>query len=63
MPYGSLVNLISSTTTNNGLTVIARLDETEYEKGRKFTKNDMESLNIHAHDIFPNWNYSILPRA
>ena len=59
--YETIINLISSTKTKTGLTVLARLDEKEYCKGRKFTNDEMEKLNIQIHKQCPKWNYTIEP--
>lgn len=61
--YETIINLISSTTTKKGLIVVARLDEREYEKGRKFTEKEMERLNLKTHTLHPKWNYTITPRG
>jgi len=60
--YETIINLISATTTTTGLTVLARLDEKEYSKGRKFTNDEMEKLKIRFHKQCPKWNYTIEPR-
>ncbi len=60
--YETIINLISSTTTKAGLTVVARLDDREYEKGRKITDGNMSKINLKLHSLHPKWNYSIYPR-
>jgi hypothetical protein len=60
--YETIINLISSTTTKAGLTVVARLDDREYEKGRKITEGNMSKINLKLHSLHPKWNYSIYPR-
>ena len=60
--YETIINLISSTTTKAGLTVVARLDDREYEKGRKITDVKMSKINLKLHSLHPKWNYSIYPR-
>ena len=57
--YETVINLISETKTKKGLKVAARLDKTPYKKGRKFSKKDIERLNIRKHSLHPDWNYSI----
>lgn len=61
--YETIVNLISSTKTKTGLTVLGRLDENRYEKGKKFTDEDMAKLKIQPHTLHPKWNYTIIPRT
>ena len=60
--YETIINLISSTTTKAGLTVVARFDDREYEKGRKITNGKMSKINLEPHSLHPRWNYSIYPR-
>jgi hypothetical protein len=60
--YDTIIDLISATATKSGLTVIARLDERDYSKGKEFTENDMERLSLQSHKTFPKWNYTITPR-
>ncbi len=60
--YETIINLISSTTTKTGLTVVARFDDREYEKGRNITNGKMSKINLEPHSLHPRWNYSIYPR-
>lgn len=60
--FETVVNMIGSTTTKSGLKVKARLDEHEYQTGRKVTKEQMATVNLHRHSRLPNWNYTIKPR-
>jgi hypothetical protein len=60
--YQTIVNLIASTTTEAGLTVRCELDDNVYEKGRKVTDEEMNSINLEKHDFHPEWNYTISPR-
>ena len=57
----AVVNLISSTTTETGLTVNAVLDKNEYKTGIKVTKQEMKSINLFKDSFHPEWNYSIKP--
>ena len=56
-----VVDLIASTRTYTGLVVKATLDGRFYEKGRKVTKADMESLRIAPARFHGEWNYVIRP--
>ncbi len=58
---GVVVSLIGATTTEKGLTVKAKLDETIYETGRKVTKEEKEKINITPNGFHGEWNYSISP--
>jgi hypothetical protein len=61
--YETVVNLIGSTTTKEGLSVKAKLDKKHYHKGRKITQQQLEKLNITYSTVNPQWNYTIHPRA
>jgi len=60
--YETIIKLIGSTKTKKGLRVEARLDERDYEKGKKISDEDMARLKINLHKLYPKWNYSIEPR-
>jgi len=61
--YETVVNLIGSTTTREGLYVKAKLDKKQYLKGQKVTKRELEDLNITYGKANPQWNYIIRPRT
>jgi transposase len=58
-----VVNLVSSTRTNEGLEVHCWLDENTYTKGRKVNKTEFAALRIRQNKFHGDWNYEILPRA
>jgi Rhodopirellula transposase DDE domain len=60
--YLVIVQLIASTTTETGLTVACRLDESDYAKGIKVTDAEMAALNIQPAAFHGEWNYTIAPR-
>ena len=60
--YETIVNLIGSTTTKQGLLVKAKLDRKNYEKGKKVSDNEMDKLNIKYDKVNPQWNYVIKPQ-
>jgi len=60
--YEAVVNLIGGTRTRTGLRIKARLDPRQYEKGLKITDEQMERINIEAHAVHPQWNYTISSR-
>ncbi len=62
LTYQVIVQLITSTTTQTGLTVQCRLDENTYEKGTKVSDAEIASLNISPADFHGEWNYTIAPR-
>jgi hypothetical protein len=61
--YATILNFIRTTRTATGLSCQARLDRTLYETGLKVSAAEKASLNLKLHRLFPNWNYTIEPRA
>lgn len=59
----TIVNLISNTTTAQGLTIQADIDELSYETGKKVSDETMETLAIEKCSFHGEWNYSVLPRS
>jgi len=60
--YRVIVDLISATTTETGLSVRCQLDENTYEKGVPVSDEDMASINIERDAFHGEWNYTIRPR-
>jgi Rhodopirellula transposase DDE domain len=58
----TVVNLIGNTTTKTGLSIKAKLDTKQYEKGIKVTKIELENLGVIKDDFHGEWNYKISPR-
>jgi transposase len=56
-----IVDLISSTTTTTGLTVVCTLDTGEYPTGLHYTDKDVKALPLRRHDFHGDWNYTLLP--
>jgi transposase len=61
--YQTVVNLIAATTTKAGLDVRCDLDWGDYEKGRKVTDQQMQTINLQPHPFHGEWNYTIAPRT
>jgi hypothetical protein len=59
--YQVIVDLISATTTDTGLTVRCELDERTYPKGIAVSDEDMARINILRHEFHGEWNYTIRP--
>jgi hypothetical protein len=59
---GTIVNLISSTTTKIGLKIEAEIDSAQYEKGIKVSNAEMARLNIEHASFHGEWNNKILPQ-
>jgi len=56
-----ILSLIGATTTEKGLMVTCTLDESLYEKGRKVSEEEFNSINILMAEFHGEWNYTILP--
>jgi len=59
--YQTVVSLIAATTTAKGLDVHCELDATTYQKGKKVTDDEMDTINLKGHRFHPEWNYTISP--
>ena len=59
----TMVELISHTTTQAGLTVTAVADTNTYEKGLKVSDEELALLNIDHHVFHGEWNYTIRPQV
>ena len=57
----TLINLIQSTATKEGLSVKAFLNENDYPTGIKYTKEQMAEIKIRPFPINPQLNYTIFP--
>ncbi len=57
-----IISLISSTTTQNGLSVRCVLDNQEYMKGIKVTDKEMNELCLEYDTWHGEWNYCIRPQ-
>jgi len=59
--YQVIVDLISNTTTDAGLTVQCELDTGSYQKGIVVTDREMAEINITRDEFHGEWNYTLLP--
>ena len=59
--YEQVQKYIETTHTKTGLSVNAEIIRKEYEKGRKLTTSEIDSINIYHDDFLGKWNYRILP--
>lgn len=57
----TVVELISSTTTNTGLTVRAALDNAEYDTGITVSDEQLARVCLKRSDFHGEWNYTIRP--
>jgi hypothetical protein len=58
-----VLELISHTTTNEGLTVMALKDSKIYPTGTKVTDEELAALNLFRDAFHGEWNYTIRPQA
>jgi transposase len=58
----TIIELISHTTTEEGLTVTAVKDTNSYPTGLKVSDEDMAALKITCHPFHGDWNYTIQPQ-
>jgi hypothetical protein len=56
-----IIGLINATTTETGLKVTAKLDDTEYKTGIKISDEEFEKINIKRYKFHGEWNYIIRP--
>ncbi len=61
--YRVIVELISATTTETGLTVRCELDANAYPKGITVSEQEIAAINITRADFHGEWNYTIHPAA
>jgi hypothetical protein len=57
-----VIELISHTTTKQGLTVTAVKDTNSYPTGIKVSDEDLATLSITREAFHGDWNYSIQPQ-
>jgi hypothetical protein len=58
-----IIQLISATTTDTGLTVTCDLDPGSYPKGVTVSDAEMAALNIQRDAFHGEWNYTLSPRS
>jgi transposase len=56
----TVIQLISSTTTSNGLKIVCIKDDSTYELGTKVTDEEIAEINIVRDSFHGDWNYKIL---
>ena len=62
LTHATIVNLISATRTQKGLTVRCVLDRKKYPKKIKVTDEQMHTLRLTPDRFHGDWNYTIRPR-
>lgn len=61
--FDLVLDYIAQTKTQTGLTVQSHLVAALYQTGVKISDEIMQTLNIQTHEVCPQWNYTIRPRA
>ncbi len=59
----TIIELLSHTTTAEGLTVSAVVDKNTYPTGIKVSDDEMKRLNIARDEFHGEWNYTIRPQG
>ena len=59
--YETVVKLIGSTETKNGLKVAVREDKNKYPTGSKFSDGELAKIHREPDSLHPKWNYTLLP--
>ena len=59
--YAKLLDLLETTTTQEGLVVVATLTNQSYATGIKISDEQMAALNLEKDTVLPRWNYTIKP--
>jgi len=59
----TMTGLIRGTTTATGLVVSATVDRACYPTKVQVAEAEMAGLNLHRHEVCPQWNYTIKPRG
>jgi hypothetical protein len=60
--YATMVERIAKTRTRTGLRVRCSLSLKNYPTKVKVSDDQMRSLDLLAHPVLPQWNYTLLPR-
>jgi hypothetical protein len=57
-----VVNLIGSTTTDQGLHIRSQLDDNSYQAGLKISDQELAELALERDEFHGEWNYRLRPR-
>jgi len=60
--FETIIELLNHTTTKEGLTVQAVIDQNIYPIGIKVTEEEIQNLNIIRNEFHGEWNYTIMPK-
>ena len=59
--YQTVVDLISNTTTREGLSVKCQLDTSKYELGVRISDEQMREIKLRGDKFHKDWNYMLKP--
>ena len=59
----TIVSLIGSTKTEEGLEICCELDTTDYSKGIKVSDSELSKVELERHKFHGDWNYTITPKT
>jgi len=59
--YETVIKLIGSTKTKNGLKVVVSEDKNKYPTGAKFSDENLSKVYLEPNSLHPKWNYTLLP--
>ena len=62
LTHATIVNLISATRTQTGLTVRCVLDRRQYPKKIKISDEQMQMIHLKPEPFHGEWNYAVRPR-
>ena len=60
--YETVLKYIRTTKSTAGFRCQARLDKKVYATGIKISREEVASISLKRHKVFPDWNYTIRPR-
>lgn len=61
--FDAILDFLRQTKTHSGLTVQAYLVTQIYKTGVKVSDAVFDALNMQTHEVCPQWNYTLYPRA
>ena len=59
--YETVLKFIRTSKTETGFRCSAYFDRKHYQTKRKVAPEEKANLNLHPHELFPEWNYTIRP--
>jgi len=61
--YETMLKFIRTSTTQTGFRCLTYFDRRKYQTKCKVLPDEKANLNLHLHNLFPGWNYSIKPHV